>query len=125
MSGRIGVDSAMGKGSSFYFELAITERKITLEAVELGLLQAHEICPDLILLDLILLDLNLPVMDGYGVLKALKSSSGALSQVPVVAVTANVLSHDREKLRKSGFDGFLGKPFDVAVFYQTIDSFLS
>jgi PAS domain S-box-containing protein len=74
--------------------------------------------------DLILLDINLPGMDGFAALRALRADP-ALRAVPVVAVTANAMKRDLERCLAAGFDDYLAKPFDVAAFLQTIDRHLS
>lgn len=62
--------------------------------------------------DLILMDLQLPGMDGFAGLAALRSDPTTLS-IPVVALTALAMPHDRERVRKAGFDGYLEKPISV------------
>jgi two-component system cell cycle response regulator DivK len=74
--------------------------------------------------NLILLDLQLPYEDGYSVLKQIKATP-ALESVRVVAVTANVLPQDVERVRQSGFDGFIGKPIDIDRFPRQIKDILS
>jgi two-component system, cell cycle response regulator DivK len=70
-------------------------------------------------LDLILMDIRLPYEDGYGALKKIRASE-RLKQVPIVAVTAEASLEQMEKARKSGFDGFLGKPLDPDRFPDQI-----
>jgi two-component system cell cycle response regulator DivK len=69
-------------------------------------------------LDLILMDIRLPYEDGYGALKKIRQSD--LQKVPVVAVTAEASREQLEKARRSGFDGFLGKPLDPDHFPNQI-----
>lgn len=68
-----------------------------------GLEMAEQVRPDLILLDI-----NLPDIDGLEVAHRLKSS--ALAHIPVVALTANAMVGDRERLLAGGCDGYLPKP---------------
>src|SRR5438445_12144934 len=56
--------------------------------------------------DLIICDLQMPIMDGYQVVKHLKSDP-LLRSIPVIAVTAFPMSGDRHKVRAAGFDGYL------------------
>ena len=72
--------------------------------------------------DLILLDINLPGMNGYKVLEHFKK--GQLASIPVIAVTANALSHDIEKGKSAGFSEYITKPFDIGNFLDTIDRFM-
>ena len=62
--------------------------------------------------DLILMDLQLPGMDGFAGLAALRSDP-ATQSIPVVALTALAMPHDRERVRTAGFDGYLEKPISV------------
>ncbi len=57
--------------------------------------------------DLVLMDMHMPVMDGRAALKEIKKD---FPNLPIVALTANVLIGEREKCIKEGFSGFLGKP---------------
>ncbi len=62
--------------------------------------------------DLILLDINLPEMDGYDLARRFRNTPG-LQQVPILAVTANVMQGDRERSLEAGCDGYIQKPIDV------------
>lgn len=63
--------------------------------------------------DLILLDINMPGMDGYQVLQALKADA-RLKHTPVLAITANAMPRDIERGIAAGFTDYLTKPLDVA-----------
>ena len=60
--------------------------------------------------DLILMDIQLPVMDGYEATRRIKADP-ALRSIPVIAVTSYALSGDEEKARAAGCDGYVAKPF--------------
>jgi two-component system cell cycle response regulator DivK len=75
-------------------------------------------------LDLILLDIRLPYEDGYSALRKIRQSP-RLSEVPVIAVTAEASLEQIEKARKSGFNGFIGKPLDPDRFPDQIQRVLS
>ena len=62
--------------------------------------------------DLILLDINLPEIDGYDLARRFRNTPG-LQQVPILAITANVMKGDRERTLDSGCDGYIQKPIDV------------
>lgn len=62
--------------------------------------------------DLILLDINLPEMDGYDLARRFRDTPG-LQQVPILAITANVMQGDRERTLEAGCDGYIQKPIDV------------
>jgi two-component system, cell cycle response regulator DivK len=59
--------------------------------------------------DLILLDINLPDIDGFGVLRRLKRTEET-ANIKVVAVTANTMNGDRTQCLNAGFDAYLSKP---------------
>ncbi len=73
--------------------------------------------------ELILLDINMPGMDGYQVLRVFKADE-CLKTIPVVAVTANAMPCDIERGVAAGFADYLTKPLDVARFYSIIDKLL-
>ncbi len=74
-------------------------------------------------LDLLLLDINMPVMDGYDVLAALKAEA-RLRELPVIALSADAMPHDIERGRAAGFTEYLTKPLDIAGFLEVIDRYL-
>jgi two-component system cell cycle response regulator DivK len=75
-------------------------------------------------LDLVLMDIRLPYEDGYGALQKIRNSP-SLKHTKVVAVTAEASPEQMEKARKSGFDGFIGKPLDPDHFPEQIKAILS
>ena len=73
--------------------------------------------------DLILLDIGLPEMDGYAVLRALRSDPVTAS-IPVVALTAYAMAADERQARESGFNGYITKPINTRAFAQTVAGIL-
>ena len=73
--------------------------------------------------DLILLDIQLPVLDGYAVARALREKED-LRSIPIVALTSYAMPGDREKALESGCTGYLEKPIDPATFAQSIEEFV-
>ncbi len=73
--------------------------------------------------DLILLDISLPSIDGFQVLDAIRKEK-VTAHIPIVALTARVMTGDREKILDYGFDEYVSKPIDEAVLKGTIRSFL-
>lgn len=62
--------------------------------------------------DLVLMDLQMPVMDGYQATKRIKSMErGKFKSIPIIALTASVLYDNKEQIDEAGLDGFLLKPF--------------
>ena len=72
---------------------------------EKGVAMAAESRPDLILMDI-----QLPVVDGYQATRQIKSNP-ILRQIPIIAVTSYALSGDEAKARAAGSDGYVAKPF--------------
>jgi two-component system cell cycle response regulator DivK len=73
--------------------------------------------------ELIVCDLQMPVLDGYGVLAQLKLDP-AISAIPIVALTAFSMAGDEQKVREAGFDGYFSKPIEPENFVQQIEAFV-
>lgn len=65
--------------------------------------------------DAILMDISMPVMDGPTAARQIRAGGGASSDVPILAVSANVLPHAVEEFREAGMNAFLGKPISLAA----------
>ena len=70
--------------------------------------------------DLILLDIQLPVMDGYAVARNLRQNS-VLARTPIVAVTSYAMAGDREKVMAAGCNGYIEKPIDPDTFVDQVE----
>lgn len=81
---------------------------------EAGLAAANASMPDLILLDM-----NLPLMDGWTVARALKSDA-ATRAIPIIALTAHAMADDRDKALLAGCDEYHPKPVDFAKLIEQI-----
>ncbi len=67
----------------------------------------------------ILCDVWMPHMDGYVLLEKMRSLS-SLSGVPIIAVTAQAMLGDQERILAAGFDGYISKPFQIDLFVPEI-----
>lgn len=72
--------------------------------------------------DLILMDLQLPVMDGYTATKEIKKID---PEVPIVAQTAHVMSGEREKCLEAGCNDYLAKPIRLQILIDTLSKYLN
>jgi CheY-like chemotaxis protein len=68
---------------------------------------------------LVLMDIQLPGIDGITALNQLRADP-ATRAIPVIAVTASVMTQDRQKIMAAGFDGYQGKPISVKELLETI-----
>jgi len=74
--------------------------------------------------DFILMDLQMPVMDGYGASKVIKATPHG-KHIPIIAMSAAVSESDIEKVAASGMDRHLPKPFSLPLLFQRLSEFLS
>lgn len=74
--------------------------------------------------DLILLDIELPVMDGHSVARALRNID-SLKDTPIIAVTSYAMVGDREKCIASGCNGYIEKPIDPLSFVAEIEKYVT
>lgn len=72
---------------------------------------------------IILLDMMMPDMDGYEGVGILKRDE-RLKHIPVIALTAQAMSGDREKCLRAGADDYLSKPVDVSILIDRMNYFL-
>jgi len=74
--------------------------------------------------DLVLLDIGLPGIKGDEVYAQIRANPG-ISSLKVVAFTASVMRHEKEKMLQDGFDAFIIKPIDIANFIKEIEALTS
>ncbi|NTS77244.1 response regulator [Catenovulum sp. SM1970] len=73
--------------------------------------------------DLVLMDCQMPVMDGFAATEKLRERP-ELDDLPIIAMTANVMASDIEKTAKAGMNDHIGKPIDVNVLFSTMAKWL-
>ena len=61
---------------------------------------------------IILMDINMPVMDGYEATKEIRKYS---AKVPIIAITAFAYASDEQRVMESGFDGYMPKPINARL----------
>jgi two-component system cell cycle response regulator len=74
--------------------------------------------------DLLLLDIGMPVLDGFAVVRRIRESP-RIARLPIVAVTAYAMQGDRERILDSGFDGYLSKPINPSSLTEELNRLLT
>ena len=74
--------------------------------------------------DLILMDINMPDVDGYTLTAKIKKIPG-FERTPILALTANVMRGDKEKVLEAGCDGYIQKPIDFDELLSEVERFLT
>lgn len=101
---------------------------LTVETAEDGRQAAERILDsaDLPLPDLILMDVQMPGLDGYGATARIRQWENEHSRprMPIVALTANVYTEDRERCLAAGMDDYLAKPVDIQILRTVLAKFL-
>lgn len=77
--------------------------------------------------DLILMDCQMPVMDGYQTTQAIRAGRGGheKANLPIIALTANAMSGDREKCLDAGMDAYISKPVSMGALSDVISQYLA
>lgn len=73
--------------------------------------------------DLILMDISLPGMNGLTATGILKKDPKT-SEIPIIALTAHAMRDDEQQAREAGCNGYMTKPVDTMIFYQTLARFI-
>ena len=76
--------------------------------------------------DIILMDVHMPVMDGVSATRAIRQGEAASGRAPtpILALTANAMSHQVAEYIASGMDGFVAKPIEISALFGAIDTAL-
>ncbi len=75
--------------------------------------------------DLILMDINMPICDGYKATKRIRELEEGKSRTPIIALTASDENVEREKCLLAGMDDFINKPFDQEDLYSKLKHWLT
>lgn len=74
--------------------------------------------------DLVLMDVHMPVMDGIEATIRIRNKTGAIANIPIVAVTANAMTDDQKACLAAGMDDFLSKPFTFAQLQAILEKWI-
>ena len=69
--------------------------------------------------DVLLIDIGMPAVDGYELLKRIRITPACRS-IPAVAVTGYAYERDKQRCAEAGFDGYISKPFEVETLIQLV-----
>ncbi len=72
--------------------------------------------------DLVLMDCNMPVMDGYEAVETIRRLEGEVSTLPVIAMTANNSVEEKERCLAAGMNDFIAKPLSVESLFRVLES---
>ncbi len=165
MGGKIGVFSALGKGSTFFFNLNMPESTPPKEEQETeGEMPKTQIRPDVKVLlvednrvnqkvaiailkragcevvavnngqdavqqirkakyDLILMDCQMPVMDGFEATAKIRSMSKPICDIPIIAITAHAMNDDKQKCIEGGMTDYIPKPVSRQALIDIINKY--
>jgi len=73
--------------------------------------------------DLVLMDIQMPVLDGFAVMRKIRSEA-ELAGIPILALTAYAMRGDSEKALEAGFNAYVTKPIDMALLQREINRHL-
>jgi CheY-like chemotaxis protein len=75
-------------------------------------------------IEVVLMDIMMPVMDGYEAMRKMKENRGT-ADIPVIAVTARAMKGDREKCLKAGASDYISKPVNLAALLEKMERLIS
>jgi CheY-like chemotaxis protein len=74
--------------------------------------------------DLVLMDVQMPVMDGFQATREIRQIDGIAASIPIIAMTANAMLGDREDCLAAGMDDYVPKPFDTARLLEMVERWI-
>jgi CheY-like chemotaxis protein len=75
--------------------------------------------------DLVLMDCQMPVMNGYEATAAIRKMDGSLREIPIIAMTADAVNGSQERCFEAGMNDFVAKPVRLEDLRSTITTWLS
>ncbi|MBK9553434.1 MAG: response regulator [Saprospiraceae bacterium] len=84
---------------------------VQVEVAENGLIAVEKLKSSAF--DVILMDIQMPVMNGFEATKVIRALDSEKAQIPIIAMTANVLKEEVDLCYQAGMNDFIGKPFDT------------
>jgi CheY-like chemotaxis protein len=74
--------------------------------------------------DLILMDIQMPVMNGYEATRAIRALDAPLHDIPIIALTANAFEEDKKNARDAGMNSHIAKPINIEQLDAVLEQFL-
>lgn len=74
--------------------------------------------------DLVILDLHMPGLDGFGVIKELRLDA-RFTKIPIIALTASAMQGDRQRAMAAGFTGYITKPVSLTTLRSEVERLLA
>ena len=102
-----------------FFNEALSNHNIKVIRARNGI-EAVNICCSNPLINLVLMDLKMPVLDGYEASKQIKILKPLM---PIIAQTAHALTIDRERVKKEGFVGYISKPIKIEELLTIVNKY--
>lgn len=106
--------------NKIFFDAALRKTKAKILWAKDGLEAVNMFQENIV--DLVLMDLQLPIMDGYTATRQIKAINPS---IPIIAQTAHVMSGEREKCMEAGCDDYLAKPIRLQILMDTLSKFLN
>ncbi len=107
-------------------EAMLSQKKIKSKSADNGQIAVDKIKSGLVF-DIIFMDINMPVMNGIDATQEILNfeHENNLEHTPIIALTANALSGDKEKFLEEGMDGYIPKPFEEYMLDDVLNKFLN